>query len=240
MTEMRVRITTDGACSGNPGPGGWGAIVEMGSRFFELAGGEPQTTNNRMEMTAVIEALRRVPPDSQPEVVTDSSYVRDGITKWIIGWKRRGWQRPDGSPVLNRDLWEQMDALASSRGARFTLVRGHAGHPLNERCDQLAVTCARGETPELRTGDVDSLPRNHSASAPPAGGSRKSSAPSSGSGGKPWYLSLVDGKLQRHATWPECQQTVNGAPRARFRKVTSPEQERAILAEWGCRTGLSD
>ncbi len=239
MTEQRVRITTDGACSGNPGPGGWAAIVEMGHRYFELAGGEPQTTNNRMEMTAVIEALRRVPPGSQPEVVTDSSYVRDGITKWIFGWKRRGWVRPDGSPVLNRDLWEQMDALASTRGARFTLVRGHAGHPLNERCDELAVACARGETPELRTGDVASLPSRQSAAASHAGSNQDPSSPAP-SGQKPWYISLVNGELRRHATWPECQQTVSGAPRARYRKVTGPEQERAILSEWGCRPDTFD
>src|SRR5262249_21331009 len=133
---------TDGACIGNPGPGGWAAILVSGAGRQEIAGGAARTTNNRMELTAVIEALRRLPADSRVQVVTDSEYVLKGITQWLPGWRRRGWRTSTGQPVVNQDLWETLDALVSDR-VSWEWVRGHAGHPENERADALARAYAR-------------------------------------------------------------------------------------------------
>jgi ribonuclease HI len=134
----RVVIHTDGACSGNPGPGGWGAILEYNGTKRELFGGEPETTNNRMELTAAIEALRALKGSCIVELHTDSVYLRDGITKWIRGWKRNGWKTSAKKPVKNDDLWRALDALADAHQVEWRWVRGHAGHDLNERADELA------------------------------------------------------------------------------------------------------
>ena len=135
---MTIEIFTDGACSGNPGPGGWGAIVRCGSIDTELCGGELATTNNRMEMMAVIAALESLSPPITARVYTDSQYVQKGISEWIHGWKRRGWQTADKKPVKNVDLWKRMDALASASKIEWRWVKGHAGHVENERADALA------------------------------------------------------------------------------------------------------
>ena len=133
-----VEIYTDGACSGNPGPGGWGAVMRYGAHEKELCGGEAETTNNRMEMMAVIKALSALKKASVVALYTDSKYVMDGITKWVPGWKARGWKTADKKPVKNQDLWEQIDALVQKHDVTFHWVKGHAGHPENERVDQLA------------------------------------------------------------------------------------------------------
>ena len=135
----QIIIHTDGACTGNPGPGGWAAVSSNGSQQVELSGGEPITTNNRMELQAAIEALRSLKEPSRVELVTDSVYLRDGITSWIAGWKRRGWVTTNKKPVKNSDLWRDLDALVSSHQITWRWVKGHTGHDLNERCDQLAV-----------------------------------------------------------------------------------------------------
>ena len=135
---MTIEIFTDGACSGNPGPGGWGAIVRCGSIDTELCGGELATTNNRMEMMAVIAALESLSQPIVARVYTDSQYVQKGISEWIHGWKRRGWQTADKKPVKNVDLWKRMDALASASKIEWRWVKGHAGHVENERADALA------------------------------------------------------------------------------------------------------
>lgn len=133
-----VEIFTDGACSGNPGPGGWGAILRHGEHVRELCGGEPGTTNNRMEMLAVIEALQSLKRPVRARVYTDSQYVQKGISEWIHGWKRRGWKTADKQPVKNEDLWRRLDALAAEHSLEWHWVRGHAGHVENERADALA------------------------------------------------------------------------------------------------------
>jgi len=133
-----VRIYTDGACKGNPGPGGWGALLRFGERERELYGGEPATTNNRMELTAVIEALAALKRPSAVEVYTDSQYVRNGITEWLAQWKRRGWRTADGKPVKNVDLWQALEREAGRHEITWHWVRGHAGHDGNERADELA------------------------------------------------------------------------------------------------------
>ena len=140
MTEgPHVIIHTDGACSGNPGPGGWGAILTYGEHEKELKGGEPHTTNNRMELMAAISALEALKRSSTVEMHTDSKYVQDGISKWIHGWKRNGWKTADKKPVKNVDLWQRLDAAIQKHHVKWHWVKGHAGHELNERADRLAV-----------------------------------------------------------------------------------------------------
>jgi ribonuclease HI len=134
----RVVIHTDGACSGNPGPGGWGAILQFNGNVKELFGGAPATTNNRMELTAAIEALSALKRSCEVELHTDSEYLRQGITQWISGWKRNGWRTRDRKPVKNVDLWQTLDALISRHHVDWRWVRGHAGHDINERADALA------------------------------------------------------------------------------------------------------
>ena len=133
-----VVVYTDGACKGNPGPGGWGALLRWGDHAKELFGGEVQTTNNRMELTAVIEALAALKQRCEVAIYTDSEYVRNGITTWIHNWKQRGWNTADKKPVKNIELWQRLDALASQHDVRWHWVRGHNGDPGNERADELA------------------------------------------------------------------------------------------------------
>jgi ribonuclease HI len=134
----QVSAYTDGACRGNPGPGGWGVVLRAGDRERELWGGEPATTNNRMELTAVIEALAALSRPCTVTIVTDSQYVMRGITEWFAAWQRRGWRTADGKPVKNRDLWEALAAEIARHRVRWEWVRGHAGHAGNERADALA------------------------------------------------------------------------------------------------------
>jgi len=133
-----IYIFSDGACKGNPGPGGWGALLVTDGHRKEICGGEANTTNNRMEMTAVIRALESLKRPSTVEVHTDSQYVQKGISEWMTGWKRRNWRTADGKPVKNQDLWLQLDALSQLHRIECKWVRGHNGHPENERADELA------------------------------------------------------------------------------------------------------
>ena len=135
-----VEIFTDGACSGNPGPGGWGVVMRYGDKEKELCGGDKETTNNRMELTAAIMGLKALKEPCMVRLVTDSKYVSDGITKgWAESWKKNGWRKADKKPALNTDLWDQLLELINMHEVRIDWVKGHAGHPENERCDQLAV-----------------------------------------------------------------------------------------------------
>lgn len=133
-----VEIYTDGACRGNPGPGGWGAVLRYGRHEKELFGGEPDTTNNRMELMAAIRALESLKKPCKVKVTTDSVYVRSGITEWLPNWKRRGWQTAARKPVKNADLWQRLDRAAQAHDVAWHWVKGHSGHPENERADQLA------------------------------------------------------------------------------------------------------
>jgi len=133
-----VLIYTDGACSGNPGPGGWGAVLIANGHERELSGGEPQTTNNRMEIMAAIAALEALTRPCSVDLHTDSQYVRQGITEWMRGWKARGWRTADNKPVKNEDLWKRLDLARGRHEVRWHWVKGHSGHPLNERADGLA------------------------------------------------------------------------------------------------------
>lgn len=133
-----ITAYTDGACSGNPGPGGWGAILEYNGHRRELNGGERDTTNNRMELMAAISALQALKEPCQVDLYTDSVYVRDGISKWIEGWKRNGWKTAAKAPVKNAELWQELDAARKNHKVTWHWVKGHAGHPENERADELA------------------------------------------------------------------------------------------------------
>lgn len=156
-SRAAVEIFTDGACSGNPGPGGWGAVLRYGNVERELSGGEAATTNNRMEMMAAIAALEALTRPSDVRLTTDSIYLRDGITKWIHGWKRNGWRTADRKPVKNIDLWQRLEEALKHHHVEWHWVKGHAGHAENERADALA----RGEIRKLRdamAADADPPP----------------------------------------------------------------------------------
>ena len=138
-----IQIYTDGACSGNPGPGGWGEFLRWRGHEKELSGGEPDSTNNRMELMAAIQALESLKRASVVDLHTDSTYVRDGITKWIHGWKRNGWKTSAKKPVKNEDLWKRLDAALADHQVSWHWVKGHSGHPENDRADELATAAAQ-------------------------------------------------------------------------------------------------
>jgi ribonuclease HI len=143
MSELPVvEIFTDGACKGNPGPGGWGALIRMGAREKEVSGGEPLTTNNRMELSAAIGALEALTKPCRVTLTTDSNYVRDGIMKWIHGWQRNGWRTADRKPVKNADLWQALLAASQRHQIEWRWVKGHSGHAENDRVDELACAAA--------------------------------------------------------------------------------------------------
>jgi len=225
-------IYTDGACSGNPGPGGWGAIVADDKTVVELGGAEERTTNNRMELKAVIEALKL--GDGPALLCVDSTYVMDGARKWLVSWKRRGWLTSIGEPVLNRDLWEELDALLARRRVDWRWTRGHIGQAGNHRCDRIAFGFARGKPPELYAGPrrdyhVDLTPPSEADGRAPE---RKKPSPGAPKKKGGFYLSLLDGKLERHATWPECQARVHGK-NAKFKKVSDEGEAAAVIRSWG-------
>ena len=153
MSTERVTIYTDGACSGNPGPGGWGAILMLGEHRKEIMGGEPHTTNNRMELIAAISALESLKRPCHVDLHTDSEYLRGGITGWIRKWKDNGWRTADKKPVKNIDLWQRLEAALGNHQVRWHWVKGHSGHDLNERADELA----REGLVAVRAGAVGAL-----------------------------------------------------------------------------------
>jgi len=142
----KVQLITDGACLGNPGPGGWACILRYNGHKKELWGNEPHTTNNRMELRAAIEGLRALKEDCEVEVVTDSEYVKNGITTWIHNWKRKGWMTAAKKPVVNKDLWQDLDAEVNRHKTTWSWTKGHASHADNNRCDELATQAARDQS----------------------------------------------------------------------------------------------
>ena len=230
-------LFTDGACSGNPGPGGWACVIASADgRVVERAGREEPTTNNRMELGAVIAGLRAVAGAPGPVLVhTDSTYVIEGITNWIRGWKRRGWTTAAGEPVKNKDLWHVLEGLIAARkrgDVEWRWVKGHAGHDANERCDELAVAAAKRKPYELYDGPLlgypyGSLAPSEAKALPARPKDRK------GADTRPVsYLSYLDGKLATHATWKECEARVKGTP-AKFKKVRSEDEAAAARRSWG-------
>jgi ribonuclease HI len=205
-----IEIITDGACRGNPGPGGWAALIVRDGAIEEHGGAERHTTNNRMELRAAIEGLRRVPAGEPVQITTDSEYLLNGITRWIAGWRARNWQTREGRPVEHRDLWEELATLAADR-TTWNHVRGHSGDPLNERADTIAHAYASGRTPPA------------AATAAAATHTRPPGVS---------YLSLVDGRLMRHANWEACRARVHGASGARYKKCASAADELTTVLSW--------
>lgn len=234
---------TDGAAKGNPGPGGWGAIaVSLDGHVAELGGGSAHTTNNRMELSGAIGALEHFARrPGKVAIYTDSTYVIQGITKWVWGWRKRGWKTADGGDVLNRELWERLSLLVSARGAteiEWHWVRGHVGTPGNERVDEIAVAFALQQPAGLYDGpleayglDVLQLPDDTSLPGKPSR-SAGTGAPRAKVGAFS-YLSVVDGVAIRHTTWSDCERRVKGRSGARFKKSASAADEAAILRGWG-------
>ena len=228
-----VVIFTDGACKGNPGYGGWGAIIADDERVVELGGAEKNTTNNRMELRAAIEALSVAKRfrDAQIVVHADSSYVVDGTTKWSKGWRLRNWMTSEKKPVLNRDLWEPLLALADALGTRLTwkVVGGHIGIQGNERADEIASSFALGAPSALYQGsradyavDLEDLSHDSELRERKRAGKSRSSTKAYS------YVSEVDGVIKTHATWRECEERVRGK-KARFRKALSAQEEANII-----------
>jgi ribonuclease HI len=238
--DHTIYIYCDGACSGNPGPGGWAAvIISPEGTVQELGGGERATTNNRMEMTAAIVALHAVV--ERPEkvkVYTDSGLLINGIKGWVHGWKRKGWLTAAGEPVANRDLWERLDALATAMKGRLSWghVKGHAGHEINERCDVIAVAYSKHSPVKLYNGPAVGCGysllepgEEHLHKPKPKGEAGTRNKPK----GPAVYLSLVGGRLERHHTWDACKLRVHGTAGAKFKKVHSSEEEQEVLKSWG-------
>jgi len=233
---VEITIYTDGASKGNPGRGGWGALVADATVVCELGGNEQHTTNNRMELTAAIEALRYACtlPEAPIILHTDSSYVINGITKWVKGWKARGWITKEKKEVLNQDLWQALVAAQDAcRGKiEWRYVGGHIGVVGNERVDSIASDFALGENVELYCGprggyEVDITVTLHNEEK-----KEKKSAAKSHSSAKAYsYVSRVGGEIAVHKTWGECEARVRGK-QARFKKAISAEQEAAIIKEF--------
>jgi ribonuclease HI len=229
-----IIIFCDGSSRGNPGPGGWGAIVATCDKVTELGGRENHTTNNRMELLGAISALASI-KKSKDEIIlnTDSSYVINGITKWVHGWKKNGWKNSTKDDVSNRDLWEELIKVSKDKTIKWNYVGGHIGVPGNERCDEIATSFADDAKTKLFKGKISDYEYDLSDIK---GCAVKSKKKSSNKGPAYSYLSLVHGVLHIDKTWAECEKRVKGIKgNVKFKKSTSPSEEKEILKEWGIK-----
>lgn len=223
-----ILIFTDGSSRGNPGPGGWGVIVRFGEMVKELGGFEKNTTNNRMEMSAIINALKFINEKTEEtiSIYTDSKYTIDGITKWVFSWKNNGWKTKNKTEVLNKDLWEELYSLVNGKKIEWHHVAGHVGIPGNERVDVIANGFAGGEAVPLFDGYEKDYTISLSKLSPTHSKVKDKN-------GKAYsYLALVEGNIHRFATWNECESFVKGK-HAKFRKTISKDHEQEVLKEWG-------
>ncbi len=243
----QVVLFTDGSSRGNPGKGGWGAVMIYPDshgvlRVDELGGREDMTTNNRMEISAAALGLMHIDgfyenlSDVSFVIYIDSAYVVNGATKWIHGWRKNNWISSTKEPVKNQDLWEQLAIAIEGKKIEWRLVPGHAGVPGNERCDVIATSFADNEPTDLYTGPLsqyeikdilDVLKTNHADI--PKNPNKKSSSNKTKAYS---YVSAIDGKVQTHATWAECEARVKGKSGARFKKSISPQDEKDIMSEF--------
>ena len=231
-----ITIYSDGASKGNPGPGGWGALVVDDGQAKELGGRETHTTNNRMEMTAAIKALRYALnlPVAPVTLHTDSSYLINGITKWVKGWKAKDWKTLQKKDVLNKDLWQELDDLVESFGKPIAWkhVSGHVGIAGNERADEIASAFAEGKTVSLHEGPADAYTIDVHNVAHDEAKKKARVASRPRSTGKAYsYVSAINGEVRVHQTWKECEARVKGK-NARFKKALSPEDEKRLVQEF--------
>ncbi len=256
MKKSDIIIFTDGSSRGNPGPGGWGAIVATHDRVTELGHGDKHTTNNKMELMAAIKALSFVEDLGDAftiDVRPDSMYVVNGITKWVFGWQKNGWINSKKEEVANRELWETLARIVADlqlSGCKITwkYTQAHVGIPGNERADEIATMCADGEKVNFFDGARDTYeidlvstePTGEIKKVASKGLTRHDSAKSKSPEAKARqkmkaysYLSLVNGKLMKHTTWAECERSVKGMSGTKFKKSVSADDERAILNSWG-------
>lgn len=237
MNSNKCIIFSDGACSGNPGPGGWGSVVLLPNQIVtELGGGEVNTTNNRMEMMAALKALIFIKKHhGSVDFYTDSTYLIRGITQWIWGWKRNGWRTAEGNEVSNRDVWEELAAVVSARGVEgkidWKYSRGHIGIPGNERCDEIAVAFSKQDHIHLFQGELSAyhvdllqLPLDTKLPDMKSPGEKKAAFS---------YLSNIGGVVFRHKDWSSCERRVKGQSGAKFKKTTSAANEQEVLKSWG-------
>ncbi len=244
MKKSDIIIYTDGSSRGNPGPGGWGAIVATKERVVEFGKGDAHTTNNKMELTAAIEALgfvRDLGSAFTVDMCADSMYVINGITKWVFGWQKNGWMNSKKEEVVNRDLWEALagvvaDLQMSGCKISWSYAQAHVGIPGNERADEIATMCADKENPKLFDGrrDAYEVDLNSTEPSEEIKKHQTSTAEKARKKMKAYsYLSLVNGKLYKDVTWSECEKRVKGVSGVKFKKSTSAADEHAILNSWG-------
>ncbi len=232
-----ILIFTDGACSGNPGPGGWAAVIATPEgEVTELGGGADQSTNNEMEMMAAVQALKKIRQMPGPVTFyTDSTYVIRGITQWVWGWMKKGWKTAEGNEVSNQELWKELLSLTRARGAdgkiEWLYSRGHVGTPGNERCDEIAVAFSQKKWIELYRGPllkysvaIYDLPED--STLPEMRPKQEKKAAYS-------YLSNLGGVVVRHRDWASCERRVKGQSGAKFKKAMSADEEPVILKDWG-------
>jgi ribonuclease HI len=220
--QQATLIFTDGSSRGNPGPGGYGAIIATNEHVAELGGREEHTTNNRMELQAAIKALESLGyQGAKVTLHSDSKYVIQGITSWIHGWIKNDWMNSQKKPVENKDLWESLYRCTHEHDVEWLYVAGHSGHPANERCDEIATSFADEDPTLLFNGpraDYNiSLDAVSDVVAP---------------AGKPFYLSMVEGDIKEHQTWVECEKHVKGKPGAQFKKVKSRHEADSVIKKW--------
>lgn len=247
INDTSLAIYSDGACSGNPGPGGFGAIVLLpGRHVVELGGGEASTTNNQMELTGVIRGLQLIASEfsAGPSVYnkififTDSVYVIRGITQWIFGWMRSGWKNQQGELIANRDHWQDLFKVVSELKVKkitldWNFVRGHVGVHGNERCDQIAVAFSKGQYVDLYSGGVANYRFDimEFPSTEPLPEMKSRTAPDPNK--KSWYVVLNGTQKLVFTTWKECEAAVKGRSGVKFKKVSSESEEKTVLLQWG-------
>jgi ribonuclease HI len=238
--QDKIIIFSDGASKGNPGPGGWGAVViklkvskveSKEGEILELGGKEDHTTNNRMELSGAIAGLKEVVKNKEEiTFYTDSKYVINGMTGWIYGWQKNNWQTKDKHDVLNKDLWEKLSELAKNKKIKWQYVGGHVGVAGNERCDEIADAMATNQKVTLYKGSlkdykINILDLGHDEELKKNKYSKSAKAYS--------YLSLVDGIFNIDKTWAECEKRVKGKKNPKYQKAISPEHEKEIIENWG-------
>ncbi|MFZ2521958.1 MAG: ribonuclease HI [Minisyncoccia bacterium] len=227
-----LTVFTDGSSRGNPGPGGWGAILISDDLVKEIGGRENSTTNNRMELTAVISSLELSPSGEEIIIYTDSAYVLNGITRWVKGWQKNNWKTSQKEEVLNRDLWEKLVKLTVHRVIDWKLIKGHSGTAGNERCDVIATSFADDKPVILYNGSRERYGVNISVFPKSDLGERKGERKSKSKSKAYSYVSVVKGEIKLHKTWDDCKKRVSGISGAKYKKSISPMNEEEIIREF--------